>query len=518
MIDLSRREALAVLASAAATSSASAQQSAAPPITPFRFDDVVRRARDLSGAPFDAGVPPLPEPLNNLDFDAYRDIRFRPERALLGAAGGPFRLQLFHLGFLYTRPITVNVIRDGVPTPIAYQPQLFDYGRTKIDRVLPVTLGFAGFRLHYALNNPRVLDELVAFLGASYFRFLGRGQKYGLSARALSIGVDGREPEEFPFFREFWIDVPAAGAERVTIFGLLDSASAAGAYRFEVYPSAETTIEVSAVLFPRRPLASIGLAPLTSMFYTGENERRTGDDFRPELHDSDGLLLHTSGGEWIWRPLRNPGTKTASSFWDRDPRGFGLMQRDRSFESYQDLEASYHERPSYWVEPTGNWGEGRVDLVEIPTPAEVHDNIVAYWTPKQPYESGQEVAFGYRIRAVESGDGMHPGGKVVNTFQAPAVASGGVGPPDRTTRRFLVDFSGGNLPFYLPDPSLVQVVPSLSNGRIVSTFLVPNSYIQGFRAAIDVKLEPGQSTDLRAYLRSGDKALTETWTYSWTPE
>ena len=309
-------------------------------------------------------------------------------------------MQLFHLGFLYGRPVTVNVLRDGVPTPIPYQPALFDYGRTKVDRPVPVNLGFAGFRIHYPLNTPRIFDEVIAFLGASYFRFLGRGSKYGMSARGLGVNVGGRGPEEFPFFREFWIDNPGPGAERITIMALLDSASATGAFRFEVYPGQETVLDVAATVFCRRPIASLGVAPLTSMFFTGENERRTGDDFRPELHDSDGLLIHSSSGEWIWRPLRNAQNTTVSAFSDTNPRGFGLMQRDRVFENYQDLEAFYHQRPGYWVEPIGNWGEGRVELLEIPTAAEVHDNIVAYWSPAKPLEVGQEASFAYRLRSV----------------------------------------------------------------------------------------------------------------------
>jgi periplasmic glucans biosynthesis protein len=515
MVQLSRRSLLQSLASVAVAGPALGQGSAAPPPNPFRFEDVVRRARDLAAVPYDAAVPPLPPPLAQLDFDAYRDIRFRPDRALLGGAGGPFRMHLFHLGFLFQRPVTVNVIRDGVPTPVPYQPQLFDYGRTKIERPLPINVGFAGFRLHYPLNDPRVFDELIAFLGSSYFRFLSRGQRYGLSARALAIGVDG-ETEEFPFLREFWVEAAPASAERAVIYALLDSASTTGAYRFEVYPGAETTLDVAATLFPRRPIAAVGLAPLTSMFYEGENDRRGADDFRPELHDSDGLLLHTGSGEWIWRPLHNPTKKWVSAFVDSNPRGFGLVQRDRTFENYQDLEAHYHQRPGYWVEPTGQWGEGFVKLVEIPTGNETHDNVVAYWQPKQPYEPGQEITFSYRMRSLLGADGMHPGGKVVNTFQTPARASGSHEPSEPTTRRFLIDFAGGPLAYYMQAPEQVQIVPSTSVGTITHTFIVPHERIRGFRAAFDVKLEAGQSADLRAYLRAGNKALTETWTYPWT--
>lgn len=513
----SRRTALQFLLGAAALPALA--QGGPPAPNPFRFEDVVRRARDLAGAPFETSVPPLPEPLARLDFDAYRDIRFRPERALLGSSGGPFRMQLFHLGFLYTRPVTVNVIRDGVPAPVPYQAQLFDYGRTRIERPLPVNTGFAGFRLHYPLNEPKVFDEVIAFLGASYFRFLGRGQRYGLSARGLAISVEGTEPEEFPFFREFWVDLPPPDAERATVYALLDGPSTTGAYRFEVYPGPDTVLEISATLFPRRTITALGVAPLTSMFFEGENDPRRADDFRPELHDSDGLMMQTGSGEWIWRPLRNPAHKArVSVFFDNNPRGFGLMQRDRSFESYQDLEAFYHLRPGYWVEPVGNWGEGRIKLVEIPTADETHDNIVAYWEPRQAYEPGQEIALSYRMRSAGSTQSLHPGGKVANTFHTPARASGSNEPSEATVRRFLVDFSGGDLAYYLADPGQVQVVPSTTAGHIGHTFVVPNPHTRGFRAAFDVRLEPGQSTDLRAYLKAGNKALTETWTYPWAVE
>lgn len=520
MMLLSRRSLLQSLLAATALpawaqQAVSQQQSAAPAPNPFRFEDVVRRARELSAAPFETAIPQLPEPLNRLSFDDYRDIRFRTDRALLASGNGLFRMQLFHLGFLYQRPVTVNILRDGVPTPVPYQRELFDYGRNKIERPLPVNLGFAGFRLHYPLNSPKVLDELIAFLGASYFRFLGQDQKYGLSARGLAINVEGGETEEFPHFREFWIEMPKPDSDRATVFALLDSPSVTGAYRFEIYPSKETTLDVTATLFPRQRIENLGLAPLTSMYFEGENDRKPTDDYRQEVHDSDGLLMQSGQGEWIWRPLRNSDKKAISSFSDTNPRGFGLMQRDRVFEHYQDLEASYHQRPGYWVEPIGEWGEGWVELAELPTPNETHDNIVAYWQPARAYEPGQEVTISYRLRSVAAIGTMHPGGRAVNTFQTPPRASGSNAPGDRTHRRFIIDFAGGNLPYYLGAPDQVQLVPSTSAGQITNTFIMPNDHINGFRAAIDVKLEPGQSTDLRAFLKAGNRTLTETWTYPW---
>lgn len=507
-------EGLGALAASALAAPALAQQAPAEPAAPrFGLQDVVKRARELAAVAYDATPPQLPEPLAKLDFDAYRDIRFRSERALL--SGGPFRMHMFHPGFLFRRPVTVNVIREGVPTPVPYSASLFDYGRNKFERPLPVNLGFAGFRLHYPLNEPKLHDELISFLGASYFRFLGRGQRYGLSARGLAIGVGAPEGEEFPHFREFWVEQPAPGADRVVVLALLDSASVTGAYQFAIYPSADTVVDVALTLFPRKPLNRLGIAPLTSMFFTGENERRATNDYRPELHDSDGLLIHSGAGEWIWRPLRNPGATSVSSFMDTNPRGFGLMQRDRIFEHYQDLDLAYEARPSYWVEPVGDWGEGRIDLVEIPTGDETNDNIVAYWMPKAVPEPGQGWSWGYRIRSTTSEEELNPGGFALHTYQTEARALGSSEPAAPGTRRFIVDFVGGDLPFWQRDPEAVQIVPSTSAGRILRTFIVPNAKTEGFRAAIDIALEPGQSTDLRMFLKAGNRALTETWTYPW---
>ena len=515
MLLLNRRAVLAGVVAASAirlTSSALAQNN---PPAPFGHADVVKRARDLAAAPFDATVPPLPEPFANLDFDAWRDIRFRSDQALLGAAKGNFRLELFHLGHLYKRPVVVNVLRDGIPAPIPYATNLFDYGRTKVAGAMPINLGFAGFRLHFPLNAPHVLDEVIAFLGASYYRFLGRGQRYGLSARGLAIGAGQPGGEEFPFFREFWIETPAPDAERIVLHALLDSESATGAFRFEVAPAQETTIDVASTLFARRAIPALDVAPLSSMFLNGKNDHRVADDFRPELHDSDGLLMHTGAGEWIWRPLSNPAQPAVSTFLDNNPRGFGLLQRDRSFEQYQDLELAYELRPAYWVEPHEGWAEGGVQLVELPTDSESNDNIVVSWAPKEALDAGRSIEYGYRITSLTNDSRLTPGARAVNTFRASAHALGSAEPAPPGTTRFLIDFSGGELGYYASDPSLIDVVATTSIGHVLRAFLTPNAHVRGFRASVDVAVEPGQSCDVRVFLRSGVKALTETWTFPW---
>ena len=517
MPDITRRKMIATLvaSSAFAPGPALAQNPPGPPR--FSFEDVVRRARDIALVPFSVTPPALPDAISGLDFDAWRDIRFRPDKALLGSNGGPFRLQTFHLGHLFKQPVTVNTIRDGIATPIPYAANLFDYGRTRIEKPLPVNLGFAGFRLHYPLNQPDMMDEVIAFLGASYFRFLGRHQRYGLSARALCINA-GTELEEFPFFREFWVETPEPGADRATIYGLLDGDAATGAFRFDLYPGKDSVVDVTATLFARKPGVKFGLAPLTSMFFTGENDRRFTADFRPELHDSDGLLLHSGAGEWIWRPLRNPPKLELSTFLDSGIKGFGLMQRDRVFEHYQDLDLAYELRPAYFVEPRDNWGEGRVELVELPTSDETNDNIVAAWTPHEAPEIGKPYTYGYRIIATLDAAWLSPGGRALNTYLTQPRALGSGEPLPAGAQRFIVDFAGGDLEYYLSDPALVEAVPTTGNGRILRSFLVPNRHTNGFRAAIDVQLEAGQSTDLRAFLKTGNRALTETWTLPWKAE
>jgi periplasmic glucans biosynthesis protein len=515
-----RRQMLGAIAAAGAPSIVFAQPTqrsggASPKPPRFGFEEVIDRARELAAAPFEDPPARLPEAFDKLDYDSWRDIRFRKDRALLGETGGPFRLETFHLGFLYRRAVTINMIRDGLASPIPYSPALFDYGRVKPPKDPPVNLGFAGFRLHFPLNDPDVNDEAISFLGASYFRFLGREQQYGLSARALCVEA-GTDKESFPFFREFWIETPSAGASRATIYALLDGEAATGAFHLELTPGHESVLEVRATLFPRRENVKFGMAPLTSMFLTGENDHRIQDGFRAELHDSDGLLVQTGAGEWLWRPLSNPTSARTTSFIDKDNKGFGLMQRDRAFESYQDLDLAYEARPSYFVEPQEPWGDGRIELIELSTEDETNDNIVASWTPAVSPEPQKAFAYAYRITACLDLARLSPNGRAINTFRAPPRALGSSEAVTVNARRFLVDFAGGDMAYYVPDPSQVEVVATATNAQILRTSLVANSHIDGLRAMFDVSVKSGQTTDLRLFLRAGTRTLTETWTYPWT--
>ncbi len=519
-----RRTLLAALAASGAAPFGALAQQAEPVAARFTYADLVKKAEALAAAPFDDSVPALPEALAKLDFDAWREIRFRAEKGQIGGPGNPFALQTFHLGHLFKRAVRLNILRDGVATPFLYSPALFDYGKIQFDKPLPPDLGFAGFRLHYPLNRPNSADELISFLGSSYFRALGRGQQYGLSARALSVNTGLLDNhEEFPYYREFWIDAGGPASDRATIFALLDSASLSGAYRFDIAPGGETTVDVTSTVFTRSSQNGLGMAPLTSMFFMGENDRHYNDrnhydDYRPEMHDSDGLLMQTARDEWIWRPLKNPFIQKVSYFDASHIKGFGLAQRDRSFDHYQDIELAYEARPTYWIEPKGDWGEGRLELIELATKDETADNVVLSWRPRAPVDAGKPFSFAYRLTALLDDPRLSPGGRAVNTFSAPVGALGSGEQSGPGSRRFMVDFAGGDLDFLLAKPALVDIAASASNGKITRSFLTPNPKINGFRATLDMAIPPGGSTDMRVFLRAYGKPLTETWTYTWNDE
>lgn len=512
----SRRAVLAALAALGLPSPAQAQEERKPAAPPgqrgnFGYEDVVRQARELAARPFDTSAPGIPDALKALTYDSYREIRFRRDKALWQDSGSDYRLHLFHLGFLHDKPVPIHVISDGNAIPLPFNMALFEYGKAQVPQKLPVSLGFAGFAVTTTLNDLKVQDEVISFLGASYFRFLGRGHRYGLSARSLALDVGGEQAEEFPFFRALWLEKPKSDSADLVIYGLLDSPSVSGAFRYVVTPGQQTTIAVTATIVPRRQIERIGIAPLTSMFLAGEGDREQRTDFRPEVHDSDGLLLKTGAGEWIWRPIRNPPALAISSFHDRNPRGFGLIQRDREFGHYQDLEAHYHARPGYWIEPVGDWGEGRVDLIEIPTQGEEFDNIVCCWTPKTPLPSGQPTELNYRMTTVSTTETLHAMAQVQSSFAARETVDA-----DLARRRFIIDFNAGDLEYYLSDPKRVAVVATVSTGTVAGTILAPNVAAKGFRAIVDVSLRPGESTDLRVFLRAGKQPLSETWTMPWT--
>lgn len=480
---------------------------------PFSPSLVRSRARDLAAQPYEAPPIAVPDPIANLTYDQYRDIRYRPDAAIWQGEHLPAEVQMFHLGHVYGEPVLLNLVSEGTSRHVHFSPDLFSYGPLVPLPIPAEDIGFSGFRLHGPLNRSDYNDEFAVFQGASYFRAIGAGQAYGLSARGLSIMTAEPEGEEFPAFREFWIEKPRPGASSVVIHALLDSPSTTGAYRFTIRPGADTVIDVEAALYPRRDIDKVGLAPLTSMFYFGPQDRRGIDDFRPAVHDSDGLLIRNGRGEWLWRPLINPARLQISAFLDEHPQGFGLMQRDREFDAYQDLEARYEQRPGLWVEPIGDWGEGSVMLVEIPTESEIHDNVVAFWRPRDPLKAGEDQLFTYRLTwcaEVPSESGL---ARVTGTRVGGPAANGAEAPSDR--RWIVVDFAGGPLESLDPDDQPVPDV-SASGGKLVPGTIQLNPETGGRRVAFG--LDPGGETgiDLRCALMRDGSRISEVWVFRWS--
>lgn len=472
----------------------------------FDFEDVAARAQAQAREPYRATTRKPPAELAALTYDQYRDIRFRPERALWRDDRLPFELMFFHLGKFQTEPVLINEATPQGVRHVRYRSADFDYGNNELSPQRWGDIGFAGFRAHYPLNDSRYKDEVVVFLGASYFRALGTGQRYGLSARGLAIDTVGGEREEFPRFSEFWIVKPAADAKTLTVYALLDSPRASGAYQFDIAPGNATTMNVRARLYLRGAVTTLGIAPLTSMYFFGENQpHRT--DFRPEVHDSDGLMIASGNGEWIWRPLLNPKRTLATSFAMPELRGFGLMQRDRNFASYEDPEASYELRPSAWVEPVGSWGPGRVELVQLSTPDETNDNIVAYWMPEKMPANGAALDFAYRLHWQGGEMQRPPGAWVVQTRVGRGFAE--LAPDEQ---QFIVDFAGPSLTKLGADAGVKAVVSAPSNGKILESNAYRVEATGAWRMAVRVQqLNPAQPTELRGFLQRGEDVLTETW-------
>jgi glucans biosynthesis protein len=472
----------------------------------FDFEVLRYRAKMRAETPY-APPPVVPDWLGKLNYDEHRLIQFNAAHTLWRREGLPFQLQFFHPGYIFKHTVQVHTVHHRREDLIEFNRSFFNYDRLQVGP-LPSSMGFAGIRILYPLNHPD--DELGVFLGASYFRFLCERAYYGLSARGLAINTGTRAREEFPLFTEFWVERPAENAKTLTMYALLDSESVTGAYEFVITPGAETVMEVRMALYLRHPVDVLGVAPLTSMFWRGENSARATNDFRPEVHDSDGLQLFTGAGEWLWRPLTDPGAPRGAAFGDENPRGFGLMQRDRNFDNYQDLEAHYHQRPSAWVEPVGNWGRGVVRLVELPTENEFNDNIVAMWVPEKLPAPGEPLELEYRLHWCL--DQIHPpAGFVAGTRH-------GHSPNETGLERFVVDFDGTYLNKQRADPAIEPVLTVGAGAQLVHSAIQKNPYNGTWRVSFALKPDgSGKPVELRCFLRKPPHVLTETWSYLWQP-
>jgi glucans biosynthesis protein len=489
---------------AAQPAAAAAANAPARPTRPFNFEDVVELARQL------AAEPPRPRGavtpgLEQLTYDQYRDIRFRIDEALWTKDRVPFRIDLLPAGFVYTAPVSVSIVEDGVVRTQLSNPAMFDLGPSVPKALHDKSLSLSGFRVRTQLNSREYWDEFLVFQGASYFRAVGRGQNYGLSARGVALGTADPAGEEFPAFTQFWIEKPAARATSLVIHALLESPSLTGAYRFTVQPGQDTQMDVQYTLFPRKELRNVGIAPLTSMFLFDGTNRQRFDDFRYRVHDSDGLLFVGQNGEQVWRQLANPRNLQLATFTAERPRAFGLMQRARMLADFQDLEANYERRPSAWVE----FGEstpplGPLRLVEIPSTSETNDNIVAFWQPRDALPAGKPFSGSYRLHwTAES---------LVQLPLARFVAARSGTNFEGNRRLIALDLTGAGTS---PDGLELEVIAS--NGKVFHPVIQTNPTIRGLRASFEFDPGGAQLIEFRAVVRRDGAPVSETWLFRWTP-
>jgi glucans biosynthesis protein len=517
---LTRRRALAGIAAVALgpafaatpwrTARAADQPIKFGPSQPFDFDRLVTQAKTLASHPFQPPVIRHADILDKINYDAAQQIRFRPDHALWPAgSSGSFPVQLFHLGKFTKAPVRIYQVSGSSAREVQYTRSLFEFGKAEFASKLADDIGFAGFRVMHPDNK----TDWLSFLGASYFRSSGELDQFGLSARGIAVNtVGGRE--EFPRFTSFWIEQPENTSGQVVIHALLDGPSITGAFRMEAAGDKRPVVKIEAVLFVRKDIQRLGIAPLTSMFWFGKHNRTQGTDWRPELHDSDGLALWTGSGERIWRPLNDPAETRVSSFVDKDPRGFGLLQRDRNFADYQDDAVFYERRPSVWIEPLAPWGEGSVQLVEIPTDDETNDNIVAFWVPKAPVKAGATLRLAYKQYWLAE----EPYPPQVARVVATRIGVGGVPGQPRPPglKKFVVDFTGAPLEG-LTRLDGVEPVVAASRGRIINPYALPIVGTKNWRLVFDLSVEGADPVDLRCYLRHEGAALTETWLHQFLP-
>jgi periplasmic glucans biosynthesis protein len=473
----------------------------------FAFEDVVARAQQLAAGPYQ---PPVETPrfMREMGYDQYRGIRHQAQHNLWRDAHSGFQVSPVMPGSVYARIVPINEVNGSNVRRLAFRKKHFTFDEPELGQRIPDDLGYAGFELSYSLNRPAIEGKFLVFAGASYFRAIGKGGQWGLSVRGAAIDTGLASGEEFPDFIEFWLVRPRARAKRMTVYALLNSPRLTGAYKFLISPGASTRLGVRAVLFTRHRIEQLGIAPLTSMYNYGENTPRPRDAWRPEVHDSDGLLVHDASGDWIWQPLLNPSKITIHSF--SAGNEFGLLQRDTRFASYEDAETNYHRRPSAVVGLQQGFETGRILLVQLPTKNEFMDNIVAFWSLPGAVDGGTKLDLKYRLSLGGPTIAQTKLGQVVNTFVGRDVI-------DATSMagqyRFVVDFRGARLDQLKADAPLVAAI-SAHEGTAILEHQLKRVDATGFwRLSILARAGADNPLALRASLNMNGRQVTEVWSY-----
>jgi periplasmic glucans biosynthesis protein len=469
---------------------------------PFAADTVVNMAVALASKPFKAPEAPLPSLFSGLTFEQYASIRRVPGTAIWSNEKLGFSLEPLHRGFVFTTPIAINVVENGMAQRVIYESADFDFGQLQPTGVLG-DLGFSGLRVLRSYDQG--FEDVAIFQGASFYRARARGQAFGVTARGLAIRTGDEPGEEFPLFREFWIDKPSPAADTLTIHALLDSASVTGAFRFTLRPLETTIIDTEATLIARVAVDKLGFGPMAAAYLFSGLDHRRPDDVRAAAYESAGLQILTGSGEWLWRPVSNRETLQISAFSDVNPRGFGFLQRSRSFDAFYDDETHWELKPSLWIEPIGDWAAGDHRLLEIPAASEANENVIVQWRPKTAMAPATTQSIAFRQFWCWSPPTKPPLATCVSSRHGKA----------GNRQRFAVEMAGD----LFADPAKgaaasaeVQAAP----GKITSVRLFPYTDRRSVRVVFD--LDPGSESysELRLTLKVDNQAASETWLYRWT--
>ncbi|WP_392565220.1 glucan biosynthesis protein G [Utexia brackfieldae] len=490
-----------------------------PSAMAFSLQDVAQQAKVLSEKPYVKPQSHLPNEYKNLSYADYQKIYFNYDKNYWKNDNLMFMLQFYHQGSYFDTPVKINEIINNKVSPIQYSADYFDTRAINQQEPKDSQLGFAGFKVQFPINQSKKRDdEIFSALGASYFRVVGKGQVYGLSARALAIDTGLMSGEEFPHFSEFWLEKPKAKQKYLVIYALLDSPRVTGAYKFILRPNNEMVIDVESQLYFRDGIEKLGIAPLTSMFLYGKNQPAITPNYRPAIHDSNGLSILTTDNRWIWRPLNNPQKLSFSNFNLDNPKGFGLIQRDDGFSDYQDLDDRYDLRPSAWIEALSPWGKGHVELIEIPTPDETNDNIVSFWVPEKHYGKGDQFSIKYRLHFMLNEAGRYPAN--IAYAKETLYSLGDVKQANLVRKldgsvSYVIDFVGKDLALIPKDKSVKPFINISDNGEVVGSKVIYNPVTKGWRVILRFKVkDAAKATEIYVSLLSNDgkdKLLSETW-------
>jgi len=439
-----------------------------------------------------------------IEYEKYSEIRFKPEYTFW-RENSKFHMQFFPQGYIYQESIKINEVWEDYQTPIFYQGSYFSIPHgINIDKFNELS-GFSGLKLLYPINSENVHEEFAVFQGSSYFRIISKGQIYGLSARGIAINTGLQTPEEFPIFSEFWIEKPKPKSEKVIVHSHLVGNSIEGYYKFTLYPGEVSKAEVTFESIIKRDIEKIGIAPLTSMFWYGESSTSLNPPY-PESHDSDGLLIQDDQ-TFIWIPLENPKKPTTTIFKVKKLKGFGLMQRDREFSSYEDPRYEYHKRPSAWVEPVNseNWENGYISLYRIPTRDDLMDNIIVFYSPEKLPTKGDNIKFSYNIKMIDKL-------KLDDDF-AEVVSTKIIQNKDKNLISFFIDFKGLDLKNFEEKDYKFNLEGE--DYEVLECLLNPINNLDKLRVSIKLsqKNKNITSSTISGFISEDSKIKSEVWKY-----